>query len=77
MRFAIRTAKDLGLLAFHYTRQIADYHHIDVLAAFDGYNRFLGRSRIGLVDKPVDADIGSLFLASIRNGFHKRNGPRN
>jgi hypothetical protein len=30
-----------GFLAFHHMRQIADHCHIDILAAFDGYSRFL------------------------------------
>ena len=31
----------LDFLAFHHMRQIADHCHIDILAAFDGYSRFL------------------------------------
>jgi hypothetical protein len=50
--------------------EVADHGDADVGAALDRDDRLLGRAAVGLeVDQAVDAGVGTLLLATVRNAL--------
>jgi hypothetical protein len=61
---------DGRFLALHGAVQVTDHLYVDVVAALDRDQRLLGRAAVGLeVDQAVDAGVGPLLLATVRNAL--------